>query len=372
VGDYHDSFAQSSAALEKAEQQLQEQLAQQRGEESDNRGRLNEFYSGQQVWRSKNVVSELGSNFEAPPVQAGKGTAADAINPSFIEQNKLRTEGELAPAPKKGTASMPARPGEPATSPQQAASRYLRGGSATEAESRQLARDQAGGAKAPEIAGKEQLGMLQKKLQDERQDDDMSRRAGGERAQQLERYQQNLEMNEPQFGYGGRVGQGQPGMPGGFGAGGYAAPATGMAGAEDALAAPRATAAGGEQPAQVAAGLASLDVQLPERGRVYRFTTPRGDIEIRARAVPLAALSRLSGLAAVLAAIAIVWLIGRESSRHAWRRLARSFIVGLSLIIVGLGSVIVGILPFGGMLAIAAGLIIAVAARGSLAAATAR
>ena len=59
----------------------------------------------------------------------------------------------------------------------------------------------------------------------------------------------------------------------------------------------------GEQIAQVAAGLASLDVRLPERGKMYLFTTPRGDIEITASAISASTLSRLSGLAAVLSAI---------------------------------------------------------------------
>ena len=119
----------------------------------------------------------------------------------------------------------------------------------------------------------------------------------------------------------------------------------------------------GEQMAQVAAGLASLDVQLPERGRLYRFTTPRGDIAISAHSIPVVGLSRLIGLGAVLAAILIAWLLSREPARRVWTQCLNSTICGVALIILGLASVIVGILPFAGLLAIVVGLVITIRSR---------
>src|SRR5207249_789963 len=114
----------------------------------------------------------------------------------------------------------------------------------------------------------------------------------------------------------------------------------------------------GEQLTQMAAGLASLDVALAERGRIYRFITPRGDIEIRARSIPVVALSRLAGLAAVLVAIFVVWLFGREPSRQLWSRLSGSTACRISLIIVGLASVLLGILPVAGVVLILTALVL--------------
>ncbi len=52
---------------------------------------------------------------------------------------------------------------------------------------------------------------------------------------------------------------------------------------------------------------ASLDVDLPQRGREYLFTTPRGDIEITARAVSEPLLGRLIRL--LILAVGVVILI---------------------------------------------------------------
>ena len=57
---------------------------------------------------------------------------------------------------------------------------------------------------------------------------------------------------------------------------------------------------------EVAAGLASLDVAIPQRGRMYRFTTPRGDLEITARSIPMTVLSRFYGLIAISLAVCAV------------------------------------------------------------------
>jgi len=119
----------------------------------------------------------------------------------------------------------------------------------------------------------------------------------------------------------------------------------------------------GEQIAQVAAGLAILDVQLPERGRVYRFTTPRGDIELQVHSIPTVALSKFANLAAVLVTLFLIWLLGRESSRRAAMSLLHSTVIGVALAIVGLVSVIVGILPLAGLLAIVIGSIIVIRSR---------
>ena len=175
--NYHDSFSEAlaanSALLEKAEQQVQQQLGEQRGDVADNRGRLNEYFNRQDVTRSKNVVSDLGSNFEAAPPDVGKGKAADAINPLFFDQNKLRTEGEVAGDKDKDEARKLAAP----TSPEgkESGSRFFRGGKPMAGgEAQQAARDREADQKAPEIAGKKELDMLQRRLQEEHLAEDLA------------------------------------------------------------------------------------------------------------------------------------------------------------------------------------------------------
>jgi hypothetical protein len=101
-----------------------------------------------------------------------------------------------------------------------------------------------------------------------------------------------------------------------------------------------------------AAGLASLDFALPERGRVYRFATPRGEIEITARAVSSALVDRLRQLALALVAALALLLVWR-AVRRGW--FATS--LGSTLAIVGgLISICAGLLPGIGLLALAGGI----------------
>ena len=71
----------------------------------------------------------------------------------------------------------------------------------------------------------------------------------------------------------------------------------------------------------------------------------------------------LASLAAVLVALLVVWLLGRESSRRAAVSLLNSTASGLALVILGLISVVSGILPLAGLLAIVIGLVITIRSR---------
>ncbi len=107
-------------------------------------------------------------------------------------------------------------------------------------------------------------------------------------------------------------------------------------------------------------GLVSLDVELPQRGIEYRFTTPRGDIEITARALSrrtLTTLTRLGIFLAVLAAMLVV------------RRLVRGAVgpllsakVGMTLAAIGLTGIVIGVLPNAAVLLTVIGIIVAVRA----------
>jgi len=165
-------------------------------------------------------------------------------------------------------------------------------------------------------------------------------------------------------GVAGRVGgYGLPGLnaPGG-GPNGVAEPFGARAGAMGSSSG-AALAVDAERLDQVAAGLASLDVAIPQRGRMYRFTTPRGHLEITARSIPVTALSRLWGLGAVIAAVFAVAALGSRPARRLWAQLARSTVVGIALGLLGLVSVAVGIFPVAGLLMVAGGIAIAIRSR---------
>jgi hypothetical protein len=117
-----------------------------------------------------------------------------------------------------------------------------------------------------------------------------------------------------------------------------------------------------EQYQQLSAGLASLDVRLPERGNLYRFTTPRGKVEIAARAVSRATLSKLVVLGLLLTAGAIGWCVNQPAARGVLAGLANSLAGAGALIFVGLASVVSGILPVAGILLAGVGLFLVVRA----------
>jgi len=108
--------------------------------------------------------------------------------------------------------------------------------------------------------------------------------------------------------------------------------------------------------AYIAAGMASLDVQLPARGLVYRFTTPRGDVEVTASAASqplIEGLQRVGGVAALVIVVLVI------------RRLARGRSFGLQtqstlstvLIVLGIIGMFVGVLPVASLIAIVIGVI---------------
>ncbi|HZN34589.1 MAG TPA: hypothetical protein VFB80_12260, partial [Pirellulaceae bacterium] len=190
-----DADLRNETLLGRAEQQAQSELAQQqRGEEADNRSRLNSAWSKQGVTRSKNIVDDLGSNFDgAAAGDAGKMKGAEVFNPAFLDQNKLRREEEKGE--KDAAKDLPAgKPGE--SQPEgKGSGRYFRGNNQP--------MDESGGGKqgqgqadqkAPDIADKKELDQLQQKLQQEVEGREQTRRSSGDRAQQLQRYQQNLDF----------------------------------------------------------------------------------------------------------------------------------------------------------------------------------
>jgi hypothetical protein len=110
----------------------------------------------------------------------------------------------------------------------------------------------------------------------------------------------------------------------------------------------------------VAAGLASLDFTLPERGKVYHFTTPRGQLEITARPIDESLVSRLMGLVGLAVAILVVWALFRQPARAFWRRLLSTVACGIVIAVLGLASIVTGVFPVAGLVLLAGGIALAI------------
>lgn len=107
-------------------------------------------------------------------------------------------------------------------------------------------------------------------------------------------------------------------------------------------------------PADVESGLASLDVEIPERGVLYRFTTPRSGIEINARAISAKFIDSLKPLGIVILALGLVGLVRwLDVRRWKFSLKAQSTISSLLIIFAPLG-LLLGILPILAVVALVA------------------
>jgi hypothetical protein len=118
-------------------------------------------------------------------------------------------------------------------------------------------------------------------------------------------------------------------------------------------------AGGGGQ--MLAAGLVGVDVELPARGREYRFTTPRGEVEITARAASNGTLLTLGRLGLLAIGVALVLIVGRMVVGLVQRVSRRT--VSTVMIIAGASAALVGVLPIAGIAIVVIGVAMKVAAR---------
>jgi hypothetical protein len=372
-------YAANSALLAEAEKKIQAQAATAAELTTDNRSRLNSYWMEQGVQRSKNVVSGLASNFDGQAVPtSGEGKPA-TFNDDWLKQNELQSESEKGKKELAGAEANDRRSGQQAGG--KFSGRFFRGGENTF--DSPLGDRSGGGQQADQqslqLFNQQQRESLERQLgqeTDKLQGEEETRKKD---AESLSRYGMNLDRNyqqqeqgqlaqsanQPQLG----VPAGGPGMGGfgaqttapggqmgglGMGSGGAAPPGPGG----DFGAAGYAPFAAGESLESLAAGLASLDFQLPERGEVYRFTVPRGQIEIKARPVADELVRRILGGAGLVAALVVIWLATRPAARRFWRQLADRPLVAVGLGVLGLASLVTGILPGLGLLLVllAAGL----------------
>jgi hypothetical protein len=372
-----DELAKNTVVMQEAAKALEEAAkAPARQESLDNRYRMNYLYEAQRTSRAKNVVKDLGRNFDAPmEVKKGadaKGEEADAggkFNAAWFANAQLASPLEKATAGGKEAAERQKKKEEAA-----GAWRFAKQADAAgdkldtvnpgiaakqptpSAEPPQPAQQRSGqprgaygsmGRAGGSPRGDRQRDAVEryKEQLSERGSQELLNQAaaqvargtqqqqsvatphslledayGNRRAAEILRKDLDVAVNGRAFG---------PGMPqqGGF---------------VDVFADVAAA-----QQAALPTGLASLDFDVPKRGTLYRFTTPGGDVKITARAASAKLTDGLVRAMCVLVGAWLVVMIARRAKRgsFAWMAgpigLAIMGCLGAALLV--LGFVLVGL-----------------------------
>lgn len=352
---YHDTFQQftdndlfaknyraNAIAMQRAEEQI-ESFFDQSGQagELDNRDKLNEFFVNQSNGRARNIVNDLGGNF-APMPGVPTGSTADAT--SF--NNQWLTENRLAQS--EGLDSPTKTPAEAKPQPADAMQRF-----------KEAAREEQ-----PQQPAVIQLSDDDLKKENESgasQFDGKAMRGKFSQQALTQRYQAELQELGEQGQQGRQSAVGPLRQPMSLAQGQPADEPPGRSPpAEEA--APEADASVGDlqrrdqlAPA-VPSHLTSLDVELPNRGIEFLFTTPRGEIEITARPVATSLLERAQRFGTIALAVFGGWLLCRIGCKL---RLAifHTMLGATLLLVLGIASLVAGVLPVGGLLVAVIGLV---------------
>ncbi|HOW69243.1 MAG TPA: hypothetical protein PKY77_01480 [Phycisphaerae bacterium] len=95
-------------------------------------------------------------------------------------------------------------------------------------------------------------------------------------------------------------------------------------------------------------GLTSLDVDLPQVGTLYRFTSPRGEATITVRTFSRSSIATLKRLGLALLVVVVVGLTLKLAARLANSRVSRSTFRRVA-IVVGAISMVSGVFPLAGL-----------------------
>ena len=296
--------------LSEAERQVEEQLAESNTASVGNRDRLNSFYSGQGLQRSSNVVSDLGLNFG---VVAGEGSGVSNDGAADFNENWNDAGfGDVA-----ATADAPITRGAPVEA-EAGNGRFYRGRG-----QRQTADDESFRQQ-----NSRNLGRYDNAALDPLANEEMDQRSQAAPADKLERYRDQLSQQSRDLSLGavgGPLGGGMPATPSletGAGAG-LMPPTSGPAGAmggygfggSGGLMAGVDSDSVTERTEFEDTGWDSLETELPRRGQLLMFSTPRGGIEVTARSIDRDRIERSGMLGAVLLMLIVVGLVGRRIAR---------------------------------------------------------
>jgi len=324
--------------------------------EFGNRARMNELVEQQKLGRSRNVVQNYKYNWDAETAaqpRSGKEDAGKAmeLNSGWLNKNQLANapaegmlEGGQRPAGEARRFDQNMRFGgtKAAAAPQQPAAPKLKSG---------LMGDMAGGmagegrerdeAKKAEKAAESSVRRYQRRLEEQQM------QMGQQAAEQADKDRAARDTQGPGVGLEtSKILSADLVVPFQQNAGGVEVPPHGGLGG------------GGELgiDGQTGTGLASLDFTLPERGRQYVFTTTGGRMELRGRHVSQQMLWGLGRVVAVLAAIAVGWLLFHAARRGRFRWLAHPGV----LAVIGLLALFTGIFPIFAFFALVAAMVLAI------------
>jgi hypothetical protein len=331
--------------------------------ETDNRARLNTFFAEQANTLARNVVTELDGNFKAsvPPTstpQSQEGAFRhDWLMRNQLDQRSIVSDEALQ---RRFQDQAPEKPASEKRVKQVRGRAAFQDGEQLEIGQRQTqeqqdAQGRIAGQPSAQVPEQTQRGLARQYQQ---------QLAAPEESQQLAavpgdaagRYGQAAASGMYGMGYGmegaesGRMGgermlgMGGMGGMGGAGMGGIGGLAFGPSG--------DLAVVEGQFAAQT--HLASLDVQLPDRGREYFFTTPRGDVQIMAYGINQSHTSRLAQLLAVAIGVSVLVLLYWFFLRL-MPVLLSTTAGALVLVLLGLISLITMLLPILGLAALAIG-----------------
>ncbi|MEC9117700.1 MAG: hypothetical protein VX607_12585, partial [Planctomycetota bacterium] len=358
--DIDQWYLQNDKLLQDAEEQVQNELDRSAEAVLDNRTRLNRAWAEQRVERSNNLIRGSSSNFEGAYENLKESRGDLNYNSDFFEQNQLKTRsprGENDPvSPGKDEEAGLGRLRKIDRKPVSRANR----GYESELQSAQTNRfnqqqqielgvknDPFGGQQSMDLGGKSLP-----KLQQYRDQLERTQRADTQKPDAVNGRLQEPSVTAPTTG----------GLPGGFGGpmggGGIALVDGQVSKSNQGPASPTANFDDGQAAWEnVDSGFASLDVKLSERGRVYRFTTPRGEMEITARAIPKNLGDRSSKLLQLFLLVSMICLLTSQRAMRLFQRGTGTWLFIAFAILGGIISLVLGIFPILGLIMLLGGVL---------------
>ncbi|MEC8410350.1 MAG: hypothetical protein VXZ55_01945, partial [Planctomycetota bacterium] len=358
--DIDQWYLQNDKLLQDAEEQVQNELDRSAEAVLDNRTRLNRAWAEQRVERSNNLIRGSSSNFEGAYENLKESRGDLNYNSDFFEQNQLKTRsprGENDPvSPGKDEEAGLGRLRKIDRKPVSGANR----GYESELQSAQTNRfnqqqqielgvknDPFGGQQSMDLGGKSLP-----KLQQYRDQLERTQRADTQKPDAVNGRLQEPSVTAPTTG----------GLPGGFGGpmggGGIALVDGQVSKPNQGPASPTANFDDGQAAWEnVDSGFASLDVKLSERGRVYRFTTPRGEMEITARAIPKNLGDRSSKLLQLFLLVSMICLLTSQRAIRLFQRGTGTWLFIAFAILGGIISLVLGIFPILGLIMLLGGVL---------------
>ncbi|OGV67111.1 MAG: hypothetical protein A3K18_29890 [Lentisphaerae bacterium RIFOXYA12_64_32] len=397
----NDQYAESQKVLVDVQRQLDKNAAQAEATVTeDNRSRFNEVFAEQKVVLGRNRALQGGANWADAPATAADESKAQpqgqVFNNEWLAQNKLEVAPDPAAPQERGKSKEAAFKGDALYGSRVSSGKKAKLAKARDADT--LRDDKSGNLKKvaeenrrkeeAQAEGAEQVDRVAKNEPIARSrsagEKDLAARYQAKLAQQQAPQQQAVfavpqdaeaarkapvgqvaEFGAGMLFPGAAAGADKSRLPASHAAAApqapppaTTAPLNGPAGAGGAVAGlPIVTATTVVQPAT---GLVSLDVELPpmdeQRWRSFRFTTPRGEVNLRGWAVSAAFLDRIGHLVLVLALIVLAFALPAAIRRRrdlagadAFDRRARWL-----LALLGAVAMLIGFLPGLGLLALLA------------------